>query len=187
MDRYSLPDDSFIRNPMPVLARRQPEVPAGPQMLSPVLLPQLREFLLQLPRRPAVDVLRQFRRRQNRWCCQQQMYMIRGHRPSHDRHVPCRTDLPNQVTRTLCYSRPQDLRAIFRCTKSSDSISGRRPRAHSACIPPSLLFSRGSGGSKRTARKAVGLDRAMDIQKPGVQRKHIVARNNYALFARCRI
>ena len=64
--------------------------------------------------RPAFDILRPFRRRENRRRCDQQVDVIRRDSPANDRHVPRPAHLPDQVARTLRHPPVQYLVTILR-------------------------------------------------------------------------
>src|SRR5579862_2641822 len=95
-------------------SHRRTEIPTSPHMLSPVPLSQLRKLRLQEPAASPFDVLRQFRWRERWRRRQQQMDVIRRYRTPYDHYVPRLTDLPDQVTRTLCHSPPQYFVSILR-------------------------------------------------------------------------
>ncbi len=88
-------------------AHRRAEVAPRPHMLSPIPLPQVRKFCLQMSRRSSLAILRQFRRRQNWRCPQQQMNMVRRYCASYDYNVPRLADLPDQIARARSATLPR--------------------------------------------------------------------------------
>jgi hypothetical protein len=118
-----------------------------------------------MPAGTPFDVLRQFRRRHHRRRCQQHVDVIRRYRPTYDHYLPCLTDLPNQIACPLRHSPAQYLVPVF-CTP--DQVILQIVNCVRAMpVLRHLLHSRrrGTGRWKRTASKAVGLDRADGAKK----------------------
>src|SRR5271170_5719682 len=95
-------------------AHRRAEISSCPKVLPPVTLAKVRELVLQHPARPTLQILHQLRRRQLRRNLHQQMDMIRRHRTTHDRHLPRRADLTDQLPGTLRHLAAQYLVPILR-------------------------------------------------------------------------
>ena len=134
-----------------------------PKMLPPILLSQLRKFLLYSPRRPPLDALRQLRRRKDRRRGQQQMNMICRHRSSDDRHASGSTSLTYQVAHTLHYPAPENLLPVLRAPDHVVLQVVNRVCALPVFRHPSILA--GIWRLKADRLKAVGLNRAMDTKQ----------------------
>lgn len=93
---------------------RRAEIPPRPQMLSPIAFLQMRKFLLQLPRRHALQVLRDFSWTKQRRTRHQHMHMVNTHMPFQNMHISAHTYLSKNRARPLGYLPTQHLIPIFR-------------------------------------------------------------------------
>ena len=84
-------------------ADRRAEVASTPQMLPPIPLLEMGEFILQFARRGSFHILSDFRRTECGWTRYEQMDMVGADVPFQDGDFTAHAHLPNDLAHTLGY------------------------------------------------------------------------------------